>query len=411
AVTGAASINYVDRIQMGPDDQTDTARLYGSIRWVVWVIWLAVGLDELIKLTLAHAAFFGYPALPWLAIYCAFAGALWLSDSLGRPRANSRFRSVTALVTAETCTFSLLYLQPQCNADSFVLVLAWQAALVLPRRWAVAWVLVQTALVVLVERTISRQDATSLGLAAVYWSIQTFALAAALVARREARISQELSHNNAELKATQLMLARAGQVGERVRIARELHDSLGHDLTALGLHLEVALHSPGRASQDLRQARTIASGLLSRVREAVSLLRDNESTRLAPILYSLMTDSPGLKIHLAISDDIDVTDAQRAHALMRCLQEFITNARRHSGANNLWLDVKRDGNNLVAIAKDDGRGAAPELLREESAALKSGEGLRGARERLEQCGGRLIVETAVDKGFLLEATLPLGAGS
>ena len=391
---------------MDAHDQADTARLYGSVRWIVWAIWLAVGVDELIKLAFAHAAFFGYPALPWLATYFAFAGALWLSDSLGSARETLRFRSAIALITAEACIFSLLYLQPQCDADSFVLVLAWQAALVLPRRWAVAWILLQTALLVLVRRAISNEPA-GLGLAAVYWSIQTFAFVTALVARREARISQELMHDNAELKATQLMLAQAGQVGERIRIARELHDSLGHELTALGLHLELAVQSAGRASRDLSRARTIAAGLLSHLREAVSLLRDNGSASLAQILHSLVTDSPGVKIHLAISDDIDFTDAQRAHALMRCLQEFITNARRHSGASNLWLDVKRDGNNIVATARDDGRGARPQALRGESE--NSGAGLRGARERLEQFGGRLIVETAVDRGFLLEATLPLGA--
>ena len=248
------------------------------------------------------------------------------------------------------------------------------------------------------------------GLAAIYGAVQTFAFITADVAKREARSSDELARMNTELRATQLMLTQASQVGERVRIARELHDVLGHDLTALGLHLEVALNSADGAPHELRNARAIATGLMSKVREAVSLLRDNDGMRLTPILRSLAAEGPNLRVHLSITGDIDTADAARAHALVRCLQEIVTNARRHSRANNLWLDVRRNGTDIIAKARDDGIGTDTLALERSLGRPATGQGLLGMRERLVQFGGKLNVETASGKGFVIEVILPLGTG-
>jgi len=83
---------------------------------------------------------------------------------------------------------------------------------------------------------------------------------------------------------------------------------------------------------------------------------------------------------------------------LRCAQEIITNTVRHSGARTLWLRFEQDGGEIAIRARDDGRG---------SDNLKPGNGLAGMRERLAQFGGRLNITTARDRGFALDAWLPL----
>jgi signal transduction histidine kinase len=84
--------------------------------------------------------------------------------------------------------------------------------------------------------------------------------------------------------------------------------------------------------------------------------------------------------------------------VLRCAQEIVTNAARHAGAENLWLDLEHEGGMVTLRARDDGRGAR---------SVRPGNGLRGMRERLESVGGSLAVETAEGKGFALRATLPM----
>ena len=93
-----------------------------------------------------------------------------------------------------------------------------------------------------------------------------------------------------------------------------------------------------------------------------------------------------------------VDDPERAHVLLRCTQEIITNAVRHSGASLLRLRYTRNNASVLLDARDDGRGA-------ESA--RAGNGLNGMRERLAAYGGSLQVETAPDRGFVLRLELPL----
>ena len=110
---------------------------------------------------------------------------------------------------------------------------------------------------------------------------------------------------------------------------------------------------------------------------------------------------PGIHIHLELPPRFSVDDPRRAQVLLRCAQEIITNTVRHAGARNLWLRFERTPENELAMhARDDGRGAPD---------LKHGNGLIGMRERLAQIGGRLNITTERDRGFALDAWLPLEA--
>ena len=93
-------------------------------------------------------------------------------------------------------------------------------------------------------------------------------------------------------------------------------------------------------------------------------------------------------------------DPERAHVLLRCTQEIITNTVRHAGARNLWIKVVRESERIVIDAHDDGIGGQMERI-------LPGNGLRGMRERLAQHGGDLDVSTRHGEGFRLRLWLPV----
>jgi signal transduction histidine kinase len=209
---------------------------------------------------------------------------------------------------------------------------------------------------------------------------------------------------NSELRATRALLAESTRIAERMRIARELHDLIGHHLTALSLNLEVASHlSNEAASEHVRKAQSTARLLLADVREAVSELRQDDAIDLTQALQSLIDGVPSLQVHLTTPPRFGVEDPRRAQVLLRCVQEIITNTAKHAGARNLWLTFAYDDENLLSLnAWDDGRG---------SASILPGNGLSGMRERLSEYGGDVSMESEAGQGFALNVRLPLGEPS
>jgi signal transduction histidine kinase len=236
----------------------------------------------------------------------------------------------------------------------------------------------------------------------LYAGFSGFVFVTSLVARQQAQAREEQRRLNAELRATRALLAESARVNERTRISRELHDLLGHHLTALSLNLEVAGHlSEGRVKEHVQQAHTLARLLLTDVREAVSQLREGGAIDLAAALRPLAENVPSLAIHMDIEEPLTLDDPERAHVLLRCTQEIITNAVRHAGARNLWIDARRLDGAIGIEARDDGTGAET---------LTPGHGLRGMRERLAQHGGDLQVDCRPGEGFRLRLNLPVATG-
>jgi signal transduction histidine kinase len=100
--------------------------------------------------------------------------------------------------------------------------------------------------------------------------------------------------------------------------------------------------------------------------------------------------------------EIAVIFSNETPTILRCVQEVVTNAARHSGAENLWITVKRSGDTFEVRARDDGRGRG---------AAGDGFGLRGMRERIESAGGALTIESGTGRGFALTAFLPARSAS
>jgi two-component system, NarL family, sensor histidine kinase DesK len=189
---------------------------------------------------------------------------------------------------------------------------------------------------------------------------------------------------------------------ERLVIARELHDLMGHHLTALNLQLQLSQallareQSEGAAAQ-LDKARHVAEQLLADVREAVSHQRAQTRIDLSAALRTLAASLEAPVITLGLDDDAVRNLAPRtAHALLRCVQEAVTNCVRHARARHLHIHLLVEGASLVVRIEDDGDGQTK---------LKAGNGLTGMRERLQELGGTATVLRHCP-GFLIELRCP-----
>jgi len=222
-----------------------------------------------------------------------------------------------------------------------------------------------------------------------------------MVASQQADEREELRQLNSELRATRALLAESTRIAERMRIARDLHDLVGHHLTALSLNLEVASHlTNDTARVHVLKAQSTAKQLLADVREVVSELRQDDAIDLTQALRSLTEGVPGLQVQLSIPPRFGVEDPRRAQMLLRCVQEILTNTIRHAHARHLWLTFRHTGpDELCLDARDDGHG---------SNVFRPGNGLTGMRERLAEFGGTVEFRTDPAGGFALTARLPLG---
>ncbi|HLF29986.1 MAG TPA: sensor histidine kinase [Xanthomonadales bacterium] len=267
---------------------------------------------------------------------------------------------------------------------------------------AMGWLLGQNVLLALTISTIPGVRFADAALTAgLFLGISLFAFMSSVVALRQHAARDELRKVNSELRATQALLAENTRIAERVRIARELHDLVGHHLTALTLNLEVVTHLvQGKALEHVQQAHSLARLLLADVREVVSDMRDDDKVDLAAALRTLVEGVPEPLIHLDLPQELAMTDPLRAQILLRCAQEMITNSVRHAQARNLWIRLLLDENGVAMTARDDGRGVDK---------VVAGNGLNGMAERLRQLGGELAVESSPGAGFSLHAWVPLEA--
>src|SRR5690606_11375896 len=132
-----------------------------------------------------------------------------------------------------------------------------------------------------------------------------------------------------------------------------------------------------------------------------SRLRDDDAIDMRATLLPLADNVPGLRIDLDMPQTFLVDDPERAHVLLRCTQEIITNTVRHAEARLLRLRYRLSGDEVVVEARDDGRGAER---------TQAGNGLLGMRERLAAHGGTLQVETSPGNGFTVRLRLPMDGG-
>lgn len=333
-----------------------------------------------------------------VVIVLLFAALLWLRTRMRRPsHAGNALLALQATLGVATMS-SLLY------------VLAAQLAAVLPTRKGLAWLGAQMLALAAVGIWLSlfyrlrfRDD--SLHLIWLYGAIgmvfQLIMFGIAWLARRDYQSRIALAATNAHLVATQSMLADTVRSGERLRIARDLHDAVGHHLTALNLHLDLALRQSANAAPEaLHTSRQLAGSLLSEVRVVVSSER-REGIDLRTALAALCRGIPEPVVSLQVDDALALTTPALAHTLFFCVQEGLTNAVRHAGATGLAIALHVEQAHVHLTIQDNGIG-----LR----SAEEGNGLRGMRERLALYGGTLALGQGDKGGCKLAIRLPL-AGS
>ncbi|PKM14242.1 MAG: sensor histidine kinase [Gammaproteobacteria bacterium HGW-Gammaproteobacteria-2] len=335
----------------------------------------------------------------WVASYLGYGLSYWLvTRSLGMR--HPRWYDYGLLLFASLSAIAVSHSSGSGLGGVLLLVVAGVLPWLLPLGVAAAWLVLQH--VALVPAFTEGQGFSLLEAAlqsALYVGFSSFAFVTGLVAKQQAQARDEQRRLNSELRATRALLAESSRLSERMRISRELHDLLGHHLTALSLNLEVASHvCSGKAQEHVRQAHTLAKLLLTDVREAVSQLREDGRVELGTAMRALCDGVPALMIELDLPEDFALEDPECAHVLLRCAQEIITNTVRHAEARRLSLRIYRAGSAIVLHAKDDGRGAEK---------VTSGNGLRGMRERLAVVGGTMSLSSARGHGFALEVHLPM----
>jgi signal transduction histidine kinase len=226
-------------------------------------------------------------------------------------------------------------------------------------------------------------------------------------ARQKAeRLTAELEKANVQLAAYATQAEELAITQERNRLAREIHDSLGHYLTTVNVQIEAAkavMNSDAdRALDAMNKAQEMTQKGLTRVRESVAALRESPVSNrpLREAVASLVQEaqSTGIVTEFQVVGEPQTLENKVALALYRAAQEGLTNVRKHAHASRVDVLLEFQPDEVSLEIRDNGVGA------EEPS---GGFGLLGTRERMQLLGGRLEISTGVGKGFRLTASVPV----
>jgi signal transduction histidine kinase len=329
----------------------------------------------------------------------AFASTVFIVAFLWSARTARRSFIALALQSAAAISMTALF----CNGfEGLLLVLpAAQLALNTSSRLGFGWLVVQS-LALTAAVTSQWYLRAALEIAVPYFGFQLLMFAVVRLFTEERRMREEMVHAHAELLRMQSALAEKSRVEERLRMAQDLHDSLGHHLVALNLNLEIAAHeSLGAARTAVRTAQMLARTLLHDVKEIVHSSRDDSPVDLPYEIRRLAEELPTPKLHVSCPPDLQVQDGPASRVMLRAVQEIVTNSIRHGAAGNLWITLERTADELRLSARDDGQAIH---------AFEEGFGLSGMRRRLEALGGTLTAAPRASGGFEVCAALPCQAG-
>lgn len=227
-------------------------------------------------------------------------------------------------------------------------------------------------------------------------------------ARQKAQtLADQLEGANRQLSAYATQAEELATTKERNRLAREIHDSLGHYLTVINVQIEAARtimgQQPERAGESLKKAQALTQEGLASVRQSVAALRESplNNRPLSAAIDDLAdeTRNAGLVAEFEIKGDVRPLEQNTELTLYRAVQEGLTNVRKHARASrvDLILDYQ-EAEQITLLIKDNGVGSAE--------TNNGGFGLLGVRERVKLLGGTLAMETSPGSGFQLTVVLP-----
>jgi len=296
-----------------------------------------------------------------------------------------------------------------------VLPLVSHAIIVVPLRWAPVVIFASIGFLAYPSGIITDPQnnvGNFLGITSgvVFVGFFTYVMAQADRAREQMQqMAERLDGLNQQLREYAVQAEELATTKERNRLAREIHDSLGHFLTVINVQLEAAraVFDTDRetASQALEKAQSLAKDGLAEVRRSVAALRASpmEGRPLTMVIESLLEDcrTAGIQSELNVSGEVRELPAQAEHALYRAAQEGLTNVRKHARASSVKVELDYDAEGGITLGISD-NGVGVDLDK-----VEQGFGLFGLRERVHMLKGHVTLESAGAQGSSLEVFIPV----
>jgi signal transduction histidine kinase len=300
---------------------------------------------------------------------------------------------------------TLILLRGSSGELSLILLpLAGQSALLLPLGAMVpVCVLIYVTLVMPLLWRSRWVDAIAIAL--VYGTGIVFVVVFTRVAASEREVRTELAQANQQLRDHAAQVEELATTKERNRVAREIHDTLGHYLTVVNVQIGAAqaileLDRP-RALDHLAKAQMLTQEGLAEVRRSVAALRASptESRPLTEALAKLVEqwEAAGMNARLDVTGMVRSLTPPAELTIYRAAQEALTNAGKHANATEVGITLEYRDDSVRLRIKDDGMGSADS---------QGGFGLLGVRERVQLLSGEMQVRTEIGEGFALEVELP-----
>ena len=350
------------------------------------------------------------PLPAWeIAVFIAGGAAYLIVGTYGFAicrRSKSLRSAIAYFVVQLLLAAALIRLRGSAGELSLILLpLAGQSALILPPRWMIpTCALIYVTLVM--PLLLHSRWVDAIAVALVYGTGIVFVVVFTRVAASEREARTELGTANQLLREHASQVEELAITKERNRLAREIHDSLGHYLTVVNVQIGAAqailAQDHPRALDHLNKAQTLTQEGLAEVRRSVAALRASptESRPLPEALAKLAEQwkAAGSRVVFTVIGRIRPLTPQADLTLYRAAQEALTNVGKHAHAARVNLTLEyRDDSSVRLRIEDDGVGSDDS---------KGGFGLLGVRERVQLLNGNVSVQTEVGKGFALELELP-----
>jgi signal transduction histidine kinase len=223
---------------------------------------------------------------------------------------------------------------------------------------------------------------------------------------------RELAVAHRQLQMYSAQVEELSAIRERNRIAREIHDTLGHSLTLLAVQLEAATQFEARGDsrlhEELLRARQVAKACLTEVRHSVEALRPDEASagslqeQLRKLVREFEATCHQTRITLDLEEMTPPLSPEQRLTLYRCAQEALTNIRKHAQATKVLLRLSTSDEQVELTVLDNGVGGEPAHEHQ-----TSGFGLLGMHERVALLSGRLWAGPESRGGWRVEAVLPI----